>query len=128
MRKTRLGVYSSSSDTANWKFLQSSGDGPAGRFGSQGATTTPVNTHKNHLRQDDPMILGRTSWIADELIGIRTLEQRLCRKLKSGRPQNRHYLLSNIQDLNWRVELLDRALDECVAIGDQAVPLASLHK
>jgi len=90
--------------------------------------TTPVNTHKNHLREDDPMVLGRTSWIADELIGIRTLEQRLCRKLKSGRPQNRQYLLSNIQDLNWRVELLDRALDEYVATGDQALPLASLHE
>ena len=58
------------------------------------------------------MILGRTSWIADELIGIRTLEQRLSKKLKSGRQQNRQYLLSNIQDLNWRVELLDRALDD----------------
>jgi hypothetical protein len=64
-----------------------------------------VNTHKNHLRLVDPVILGRTSWIADELIGIRTLEQRLSRKLKSARPQNREYLLSNIQDLNWRVEL-----------------------
>jgi len=74
--------------------------------------TTPVNTHKNQLRQDDPTMLGRTSWIADELIGIRTLEQRLSRKLKSGRPQNREHLLSHIQDLNWRVELLDRALDE----------------
>jgi hypothetical protein len=81
------------------------------RFGSKGATTTPVNTHKNHLRED-PVIFGKTSWIADELIGIRTLEQRLSKKLKSGRPQNRQYLLSNIQDLNWRVELLDRALDE----------------
>ena len=74
--------------------------------------TTPVNTHKSHLRQDEPTKLGRTSWIADELIGIRTLEQRLSKKLKSGRPQNREYLLSNIQDLNWRVELLDRALDD----------------
>jgi hypothetical protein len=97
-------------------------------FGSQVAITTLVNTHKNHLRQDDPMILGRTSWIADELVGIRTLEQRLCRRLKSGRRQNREHLLSNIQDLNWRVELLDRALDECVATGDQAFPLASLHQ
>lgn len=58
------------------------------------------------------MILGRTSWIADELIGIRTLEQQLSKKLKSGRLQNRQYLLGNIQDLNWRVEMLDRALDE----------------
>jgi glycosyltransferase A (GT-A) superfamily protein (DUF2064 family) len=81
--------------------------------------TTPVNTHKNELPQD-PMILGRTSWIADELIGIRNLEQRLCRKLKSGRPQNREYLLNHIQDLNWRVELLDRALDEYVGISQGA--------
>jgi hypothetical protein len=58
------------------------------------------------------MTLGRTSWIADELLGIRTLEQRLSKKLKSARPQNRQYLLNHIQDLNWRVELLDRALDE----------------
>ena len=78
-----------------------------------------MNTHKNHERQD-PMILGRTSWIADELIGIRNLEQRLSRKLKSGRPQNRQYLLSNIQDLNWRVELLDRALDEYVGTANAA--------
>ena len=83
--------------------------------------TTPVNTHKNHLRQD-PMISGRTSWIADELIGIRTLEQRLCRKLKSSRPQNRQYLLNHIQDLNWRVELLDRALDEYVGTRHDTSP------
>ncbi len=70
------------------------------------------------------MILGGTSWIADELNGIRTLELRLSRKLKSGRPQNRQYLLSNIEDLNWRVELLDRALYEYVGTGQQA----SLHE
>jgi len=83
--------------------------------------TTTVKTHKNHMRQD-PMILSRTSWIADELIGIRTLEQRLCRKLKSGRPQSRLYLLNHIQDLNWRVELLDRALDEYVGPSHDASP------
>jgi hypothetical protein len=81
--------------------------------------TTVVNTHKNHVRQD-PMTIGRTSWIANELSGIRTLEQRLCRRLKSGRPQNRQYLLSHIQDLNWRVELLDRALDEYVGTNQDA--------
>ena len=70
-----------------------------------------MNSRKNHLREDPP-VSGRTSWIADELIGIRTLEQRLCRKLQSSRPQDREYLLNHIQDLNWRVELLDRALDE----------------
>lgn len=75
------------------------------------------------------MILGRPSWIADELIGIRTLEQRLSRKLKSGRPQNRQYLLSNIQDLNWRVELLDRALDEVGAEAESpSGGEASLHQ
>jgi hypothetical protein len=78
-----------------------------------------VNTHKNDL-VPDPMTLGRTSWIADELIGIRNLEQRLCRKLKSGRPQNREYLLNHIQDLNWRVELLDQALDEYVGTSQDA--------
>lgn len=66
------------------------------------------------------MISGRTSWIADELIGIRTLEQRLCRRLKSGRLQNRQYLINHIQDLNWRVELLDRALDEYVGTSPDA--------
>jgi hypothetical protein len=81
-------------------------------FGSQGATTIPVNSHKNQLPQHDPTELGRTSWIADELNGIRTLEHRLSKKLKSGRPQNKEYLLTHIQDLNWRVELLDRALDD----------------
>jgi hypothetical protein len=75
------------------------------------------------------MIAGRPSWIADELIGIRTLEQRLSRKLKSGRPQNRQYLLSNIQDLNWRVELLDRALDEVGAEAEfPSGRKASLHQ
>ena len=83
--------------------------------------TTPVNTHKNYQCQD-PMILGKTSWIADELMGIRTLEQRLCKKLKSARPENRQYLLSHIQDLNWRVELLDRALDEHVGASHDASP------
>jgi hypothetical protein len=89
------------------------------RFGSLDAKTTPVNTHKNYQCQD-PTVLGKTSWIADELIGIRNLEQRLCKKLKSGRPQNRQYLLSHIQDLNWRVELLDRALDEYVGASHDA--------
>ena len=70
-----------------------------------------MNTHKNRPRKDQPILSGGTSWIADELLGIRTLEQRLSKKLKSGRPENREYLLSNIQELNWRVELLDRALD-----------------
>jgi hypothetical protein len=85
-------------------------------------------TPKNRLRED-PMILGKPSWIADELIGIRTLEQQLDRKLKSGRAQNRENLLSNIQDLNWRVALLDRALDEVGAEAEsRSGGAASLHQ
>jgi len=60
------------------------------------------------------------SWIADELLGIRTLEQRLCKKLKSSRPQNSRHLLDHIQDLNWRVDLLDQALDEYVGPSHRA--------
>ena len=86
-----------------------------------------MNHHKNDLRQD-PTISGKPSWIADELIGIRTLEQRLSRKLQSGRPQNRQYLLNHIQDLNWRVELLDRALDEYVGAETESAADASLHQ
>ena len=67
-----------------------------------------------------PMILGTVSWIADELIGIRTLEQRLSRRLESPAPQNRQFLLSRIQDLNQRIELLDRALDEYISTGKVA--------
>jgi hypothetical protein len=58
------------------------------------------------------MIFGAVSWIVDELIGIRTVEQRLSRRLQSRAPQNSQILLSRIQDLNQRIDLLDRALDE----------------
>jgi len=44
------------------------------------------------------------------------LEQRLSKKLKSSRPLDKESLLNHIQDLNWRVELLDRALDEYVGV------------
>ena len=67
-----------------------------------------------------PMIFGTVSWIADELIGIRTIEQRLSRRLQSRAPQNRQFLLSRIQDLNQRVDLLDRALDEYISTGKVA--------
>jgi hypothetical protein len=58
------------------------------------------------------MILTNVSWIADELIGIRTLEERLSKRLSSRTPQNRRLLLNSIQDLNLRVAVLDRALDQ----------------
>ena len=59
-----------------------------------------------------PVIFGAISWIVDELIGIRTVEQRLSRRLQSRAPKNSQLLLSRIQDLNQRIDLLDRALDE----------------
>jgi hypothetical protein len=46
------------------------------------------------------------------LIGIRTLEERLARKLKSTSAGDNRVLLDGIRDLSTRVELLDRALDE----------------
>lgn len=68
---------------------------------------------KNFESGRNPGVFGRVSWIADELIGIRTLEERLSKKLNS-KPaaDNNRVLLDGIRDLNKRVELLDRALDE----------------
>jgi len=66
------------------------------------------------------MILGTVSWIADELIGIRTLEQRFSRRLQSRAPQNSQSLLSGLHDLNQRIEVLDRALDEYISTGKVA--------
>jgi hypothetical protein len=66
------------------------------------------------------MILGTVSWIADELVGIRTLEQRLSRRLQSRAPQSSQSLLSGIEDLNQRIDLLDRALDEYISTGKVA--------
>jgi hypothetical protein len=78
-------------------------------------------TRKKHLLGNHPpMILGTVSWIADELIGIRTLEQRLSRRLDSRTPQNSQSLLSGIQDLNQRIDVLDRALDEYIGTGKVA--------
>lgn len=67
-----------------------------------------------------PRILGTVSWLADELMGIRTLEQRLSRRLQARGPQNNQLLLSRIQDLNQRIDLLDRALDEYISTGKVA--------
>jgi hypothetical protein len=78
-------------------------------------------TRRKHLAATrPPMILGTVSWIADELIGIRTLEQRLSRRLESRAVQNSQSLLSGIQDLNQRIDVLDRALDEYISTGKVA--------
>ena len=78
-------------------------------------------TRKKHpVVNRPPMILGTVSWIADELIGIRMVEQRLSRRLQSRVPQNSQALLSGIQDLNQRIDVLDRALDEYISTGKVA--------
>jgi hypothetical protein len=77
--------------------------------------TNSMNAHKKSQQTGrKPMILTNVSWIADELIGIRTLEERLSKRLSSRMPQNRRFLLNSIQDLNLRVAVLDRALDQYI--------------
>jgi hypothetical protein len=84
-------------------------------FGYQCAKTSPVNSHKNCQRKGRSPVVENVTWIADELLGIRTLEQRLSKKLSSQNPQNSRFLLNSIQDLNIRIELLDQALDQCIS-------------
>jgi len=85
-------------------------------IGSQDATAKRMNVPKQTIESGrTPGLNGRVSWIADELIGIRTLEERLSKKLKSAPAANNRVLLDGIRDLNTRVELLDRALDESAA-------------
>ena len=72
-----------------------------------------MNVQKKNLEYGRNLgALGRASWIADELIGIRTLEQRLSKKFKSRSTADNRVLLAGIRNLKTRVELLDRALDE----------------
>jgi len=72
-----------------------------------------MNVSKRKIENGGSLgVLGRASWIADELIGIRALEQRLSKKLKSALVANNRVLVDGIRDLNTRVDLLDRALDE----------------
>ena len=78
-------------------------------------------TRKKHpIVTHTPMILGTVSWIADELIGIRTLEQSLSKRLQSRAPQNNQILHNRIQDLNLRIDLLDRAIDKYISTGKEA--------
>jgi hypothetical protein len=67
---------------------------------------------KNPVSSGNVEAAGKVSWIADELIGIRALEERISKKLKTRSAANRQVLLNGIRRLNTRVELLDRALDE----------------
>ena len=52
--------------------------------------------------------------------GFERVEQRLSRRLQSRAPQNSQSLLTGIQDLNQRIDLLDRALDEYIGTGKVA--------
>ena len=83
-------------------------------IGSQDAQTKRMNVPKKNLESSrNSGVFGKASWIADELMGIRTLEERLSKKLNS-KPaaSNNRVLLNGIRDLNTRLEMLDRALDE----------------
>jgi hypothetical protein len=67
-----------------------------------------------------PKTLAKASWIADELIGIRMLEERLSKKLQSAPAVDNRALLAGIRDLNARVEMLDLALDQVSRSGRAA--------
>jgi len=84
-------------------------------FGYPCAKTSAVNSHKKCHRKGRSPVLENVTWIADELLGIKTLEQRLSRKLSSRNPENSRFLLSSIQDLNIRIERLDQALDQYIS-------------
>lgn len=72
-------------------------------------------TKRPETRQKNPKIFGTISWIAQELDGIRTIEQRLCKKLESGTPTDKRFLVDEIRELNVRVHVLDQALDKYVS-------------
>jgi len=92
-----------------------------GTIGSQDAIVNRMNAQKRNLESNrNAVVLGSISWIADELIGIRTLEKRLSKKLKATSAASSRVLLDGIRDLNTRVELLDRALDEFSRTGRAA--------
>jgi hypothetical protein len=67
--------------------------------------------------QQKPVIFGTISWIANELIGIRTLEHTLSEELEAGKQADKRFLLDQIRDLNVRVKALDLALDDYVCAG-----------
>ncbi len=68
-------------------------------------------------QRNPPMIFGTISWIASELVGIRTIEQHVSEKLESGTPADKRVLLETIRDLNVRVQVLDQAIDNYVSQG-----------
>ena len=70
-----------------------------------------MNLCKKGSGQRELTIFGTISSIADELIGIRTTEQRLCEEIGSPSGQNNSYLLDRIEDLNARLDKLDRTLN-----------------
>jgi len=101
----KLHGFSSLSNERQWTWRE--------RFGSPDAIANGMNVSKRKSENGGSLgVLGRVSWIADELIGIRAVEQRLSKKLQSTLAANNRVLLDGIRDLNTRVDLLDRALDE----------------
>lgn len=72
--------------------------------------------------QGETVILGKLSWIADELVGIRAVEQRLSEEIRSPGERDNGDLLSRINDLRGRVSNLDRAIDEYAQVETQRAP------
>jgi hypothetical protein len=77
-----------------------------------------AHTMRSRIKRK-PVIFGTISWIANELVGIRTLEHTLSEKLESGKQADKRLLLDQIRDLNVRVKVLDLALDNYVCAGRQ---------
>ena len=57
-------------------------------------------------------IYGTVSWIADELIGIRTVDQGLSRRLTMGAPQKSQSLLDGIHESNRCSDLQARVFNK----------------
>lgn len=62
------------------------------------------------------------SWIVDQLVGIRSLEEQLIAALASGDQRGSKLIRSRLGELDRWVDMLDRALDESLAADrDQVV-------
>jgi len=62
-------------------------------------------------KQGEIAISRKISWIAEELVEIRTLEQRLFEDLKTSHMQDSSVLMARVLELDSRADKLDWALD-----------------
>lgn len=85
-----------------------------------------MSVQNQHEQRGENMIFGKLSWIADELVGIRTVEQRLSEEIQSPAGRDNDDLLSRINDLRGRVNNLDRAIDEYALRETRRAPARAL--